>query len=316
MNLLTNAKDSIIMGLEDYSSYRSERIVSCTRNLFAGILLLFKHRLNMLSPPDSNEALIKEKVIPMIGTNGQLKWVGDGKNTVNVRQIRERFDSLGISVNWKRVDRINKFRNNVEHYHTNLSKDAMRDLISNSFLIIRDFVSQHLNLDPKDLLGDYAWNTLISVREVLEKEKEECTQFIESIEWDSESLLSALISFKCTECGSPLIKIRVPKSDIYQNVFYCKSCEAHWDFEDIAEMAIEEYFEFEHYLSFTNGNELPVIQCPGCSLKTYIIEEKWCAVCHASFEHECQRCGNKIPPHEIDGSGFCSFCSHMMAKDD
>jgi hypothetical protein len=154
MSLLTNAKSSIIMGLEDYSSSRSDRIISCTRNLFAGILLLFKHKLNILSPSNSKEALVKEKVIPKIGSNGQVKWVGNGKKTVNVPQIRKRFDSLGISVNWERVDNIRRFRNNVEHYYTGLSKDAMRDLISNSFLIIRDFVSQHLDLDPKIFLGE------------------------------------------------------------------------------------------------------------------------------------------------------------------
>lgn len=316
MSFLTNAKNSIIMGLEDYSSSRPERLISCTRNLFSGILLLFKHKLNLLSPADSNEVLIKEKVVPDLGPNGHVKWVGRGKRTVDVQQIRERFQSLGISVNWDRVDRINKFRNDVEHHYTNLSRDAMRDLISNCFLVIRNFVSKHLNIDSKDFLGEDAWNTLTSVREVFEKEKEECTQTIESIEWGSDSLLSALISFKCTDCGSPLINIREPNTDIYQNVFYCKSCETYWDFEDIAEKAIGEYFAFEHYLSFTDGNEVPTIQCPECSLNTYIIDEQRCAVCHASFEHKCGRCGIEIPPEEIDGSGFCSFCSHMMAKDD
>ena len=316
MSLLTNAKDSIIVGLEDYSSSRPERLISCTRNLFAGILLLFKHKLNILSSADSNEALIKEKVIPKLDTNGQVKWVGHGKKTVNVQQIRERFDTLEISINWERVDSINKFRNNVEHHYTNLSKDAMRDLISNSFLVIRDFLSQHLKVDPKDFLGDDAWNTLISVTEVYEKEKEECTQIIEGIKWGSDSLLSAFVSFKCTACGSSLISIKDPKTDMYDNVFYCKSCETSWDFENIAEEAISEHFAFEHYLSFTDGNDLPTIHCPECSRKTYIIEEERCVVCQASFEHECQRCGIEIPPEEIDGSGFCSFCSHMMAKND
>ena len=270
----------------------------------------------MLSPADSNEVLIREKVVPTLDTNGQIKWVGHGKRTVAVQQIRERFDSIGISVNWKRVDSINKFRNNVEHYYPNLSKDAMRDLLSNSFLVIRDFVSQHVNIDPKDFLGEDAWKTLVSVREVFEKEKEECTQIIESIEWGSDSLISALIFFKCSECGSPLIKIRDPKTDIHENVFFCKSCETSWDFEDIAEEAISEHFAFEHYLSFTDGNELPTVQCPECLRNTYVIEEERCIICQISCEHECQSCGNKIPPEEMNGSGFCSYCAYMMAKDD
>lgn len=59
MSILQNAIDSIALGIEDYNSSDSRRLISCTRNLFAGILLLFKHKLAILSPPGSDEVLIK-----------------------------------------------------------------------------------------------------------------------------------------------------------------------------------------------------------------------------------------------------------------
>ena len=60
MSILNNAIDSIAVGLEDYSLSASDprRIVSCTRNIFAGVLLLFKHKLSLLSDLDSDEALV------------------------------------------------------------------------------------------------------------------------------------------------------------------------------------------------------------------------------------------------------------------
>lgn len=143
MNLLSNARGSIRIGLEDYSSSDEDRLVSCTRNLFAGILLLFKHKLSLLSPADSDEALVKEKVRPEFDSSGKVQWVGRGRKTVDFNQIQERFESLGIPVDWERVKKINGFRNDVEHYYTKLSKDAIRELICDSFIVIRDFLKDY-----------------------------------------------------------------------------------------------------------------------------------------------------------------------------
>jgi hypothetical protein len=316
MDILTNARDSIVMGLEDYSSSNPKRLISCTRNLFAGILLLFKYKLSLLSPANSDEALIKQKVLPRIDSSGSVVWIGQGKNTVDVQQIKERFISLRIRVDWDRVEEIRKFRNDIEHYQSELPKAAMHKLISDSFLIIRNFLSQHLDLDPKKFLGKKAWNTLISVSEVYQKEKEECVKVIDTIEWGSEALYSALISYECSNCGSGLISIRKPKKKRDDNVFHCRSCRTSWDFETIAEAAIKDYFEWDEYLHYSEGGELPIITCPECLHDTYIIDEQSCVLCGASAEHECARCGNEIPPEEIDGSGYCSWCAHMMSRDD
>ncbi len=67
--LLENAVHSISMGLEDFESSESNqrRIISSVRNLFAGILLLFKHKLNLLC---TDESLIKQKITPIFNENG------------------------------------------------------------------------------------------------------------------------------------------------------------------------------------------------------------------------------------------------------
>jgi hypothetical protein len=316
LSILDNAKDSIIMGLEDYSSGEPRRMISCTRNLFSGVLLLFKHKLAILSPTESNEALIKQRILPKLSASGTVEWIGQGKKTVDVQQIRERLEALGISVNWERVEAINKFRNDIEHYYTQLSGDAIRALLSNSFLVIRDFLSQHLATDPKEFLGDEAWDTLLSVSEVYEKEKQECVAVVESVTFASGSLSDALNSYKCSNCNSTLISIRDPREEPEANEFYCRSCNASWDFETIAEAALEDYFAWDNYLTYKEGGDIATICCPECSRKTYIVHEQLCAVCGESMEHECQMCGSTIPPEEIDGSGYCGWCQHMMSKDD
>jgi len=60
------------------------------------------------------------------------------------------------------------------------SADAVRTLISNSFLVIRDFISRHLDEDPKELLGEEVWNELVKINEVYEAEKKDCINKLET----------------------------------------------------------------------------------------------------------------------------------------
>ncbi len=316
MSILNNAVNSIVLGLEDYKLSDKRRLISCTRNIFAGILLLFKHKLSVLSPKDSDEVLIKQRVLPKKNSTGQIVWLGKGKKTVDVQQIKERFESLGVNTHWDRIKKINEFRNDIEHYHSNLSKDAIRNLLSNSFIVIRDFITEELALDPRLLLGENSWNILVSVAEVYQKEKETCNDEIDQIDWASDSFIEAIKEISCEGCGSGLITIKKIEKNREDTILICKSCQTQYEYEEIVEQAITQYFSYESYLSFTDGNTIPLINCSECGHDTYVYSEEQCLLCGSSFDHSCGRCGTDIEPEEIDGSGFCGWCSHMMSKDD
>ncbi|HEY1254262.1 MAG TPA: hypothetical protein VGF01_05750 [Terracidiphilus sp.] len=153
MDLLTNALDSIRLGIEDYQANTPSRLLSSVRNIHAGILLLYKESLRRLSPPNSGDALIKAKIIPVRDNTGAITFVGKGKKTVDAQQIRERFEGLGIKTDWTRLDRITEVRNDLEHYFAQLTQNSLQGLITDSFLIIRNFVSHELKDDPRALLG-------------------------------------------------------------------------------------------------------------------------------------------------------------------
>jgi len=316
MSILTNAIDSIVLGIEDYNSSDSRRLISCTRNLFAGILLLFKHKLAELSPPGSDEVLIKQRVLPVSSGSSGVIWVGKGQKTVDVQQIKDRFRSLNISVDWGRVEKINKYRNEIEHYHSPLSHSSIRALIADSFLLIRDFIRIYLKKDPLNLLGCDTWDVLTNVSEVYEAEKKECISHMESIDWKYSSLINALIDYRCNECGSGLIDVQHHDNDRWSVTFNCRSCGEKWDFERLAELSIKEYFGAENYASVKDGGDPATICCPECGLDTYVLDENVCVICEESVETECQMCHMAIPVEEIDGSGFCGWCSHQMSKDD
>lgn len=83
-----------------------------------GVLLLFKEKLRQLLPPDSNEGLRKEGLRTVHRPNGELAFKEGGQKTVDVQQIKERFEALDVSVDWRRFEQLAKFPNDQEHYES------------------------------------------------------------------------------------------------------------------------------------------------------------------------------------------------------
>lgn len=305
MSILQNALDSIIIGVEDFNMDDKKRLLSSTRNIFAGILLLFKHKLVELSPENSDEVLIKQKLLPTQSSTGEILWIGKGAKTVDVQQIKERFKSLDILVDWHRLDKINTYRNNIEHYYSTEAEDAVNTLLSNSFLVIRDFISTYLDEDPKELLGEDTWNTLIKINEVYEAEKADCINKLNKLEWKNDWILDAVLDYGCDDCFSDLITVN-DNGDIE-----CKSCGNKYIQEDLIEKAlIQSYGSFR----MQDGEESNLIECPYCQKQTYIILEDECQICGESLETECIRCGMEIPSSELGEDGICGYCKYMAEK--
>jgi hypothetical protein len=118
MSILNNAVESIQIGVEDFRSPDPRRQLSAVRNVAAGILLLFKEMLRRLSPADDAELLIRTTLLPHQPEDGVLRFRGTGRKTVDVQQIRERFGSLRVDVDWRLFEKISGIRNDMEHYYT------------------------------------------------------------------------------------------------------------------------------------------------------------------------------------------------------
>jgi len=308
MSILKNAIDSIVIGIEDYNMDDERRLVSSTRNIYAGILLLFKEKLVELSPIGSDEVLIKQKILPQLNESNELFWLGKGKKTVDTFSIEERFKSLNISVDWRRLKKINEYRNNIEHYYSDESKESIQSLLSDSFLVIQDFIRKYLNEDPKELLGEKTYNVLLKINEVYEAEKKSCISTYDKIEGFSKIFLEVLPNFSCEKCGSGLIEL-----DECNN-FSCRVCTEIYD----KDYLIERSLELKYNLTFDeqkDGVEEKLIRCPACDNRTYLVWEQECQSCFYIASHECSYCGNTLSSDEIGyGEETCDSCRYRLEK--
>jgi len=316
VNLLDNAIGSIKVGVEDAQSSKHERLLSAVRNIHAGILLLYKEALRRLCPPGSNEVLLKEIIRPKRDAAGAISFEGAGKKTVDARRIEGHFARLGIKTDWGRFKEISDARNELEHYRPTVSKDQLRALISNAYVLVRDFVVLQLHEDPRTLLGEDIWQRMLEVSEVFENERKDCRQQLEAVDWNSDALGRGVLDLECGGCGSALLQPN-PASAKYDEVeLECRACGEREESESFIPKAIAAALGEEMYLSHTDGDETPYVTCPECFKETYVVAEGRCASCEHEAEHTCERCCNDIPPEELGSSPLCGWCVHMMSKDD
>jgi hypothetical protein len=281
------------------------------RNIHAGILLLYKEALRRKSPPDSDDVLLKAKIIPKINSSGVLVFVGTGKNTVDAYQIQERFKTLGITTNWDLLKRVSDARNDLEHYVPRHSTPALEGLLANAFTIIRDFVTRELAADPLQLLGEETWQTMVEVAEVHEAELTACRSAMNQADWESGALSEALANLTCLECGSDLLR---PIELEVNSVLICSRCGATEDRSSFASRAIETVRSAHAYRAYKDGDEEPYIDCPDCGEETYVMSERQCAACGFQAKHKCEQCGCDIPASEMIFSPICGYCQHRKEK--
>lgn len=284
------------------------RLLSATRNLTAGVLLLFKEKLREMSPADSDEVLIKQRIEPCIGKDGVLSFRGKGRKTVDAQQIRERFSALRIEVAWKRFDDIISIRNEIEHHSTSESAPRLMELIADSFLIIRDFTSAQLGRKPVQLLGNDTWRVLTNVALSRDKNLTDCRREIAKIGWPSKALLKISTYLRCSNCESDLINPATPMQSFPNLQFHCTACNTKSLYDSMAEDAVDRCYEQEIEEAMWAGERSPVYLCYRCRKVTYLEAEDLCATCGATRIYKnCVVCGDSLDSLDQDMNGLCSI---------
>ncbi|HEX5330629.1 hypothetical protein [Sulfuricurvum sp.] len=292
-----------------------KRSISAVRNIIAGIILLYKEKLRRLSPNEQPELLIKQNIKPFL-VSGRLTFVGVG-NTVNIDTIRTRFADLGISAEWKRFDKVVSLRNDLEHYFTKKSTDDIKELISSSFLLIRDFVTNELEEDPLEVLGLETWEILLEVNDIFMAEKEECEESLNQVDWKYDTIKENLDLLRCEECGSPLVYIDDATGSDYPDIFLrCRQCNHNFEFTSIIEEFVGEALYTASFMSQMDGGEPMNTTCPECSMETYVFEEECCVACNYEMRYaECSVCHTALEIHEQNNGGLCGYHQDKYEKE-
>lgn len=318
MKILNHAVEAVQIGLDDYGSDDPRRAQSALRNIFAGMLLLFKEKLRLMSPSDSNEVLVKQLITPTLD-KGRLTFIGKGKKTVDLQQIKDRFTALDIKVEWAVIQEIGKLRNNIEHYYPDESPAVINEVVSKSFKIINDFCRNYLNEEPVDLFGQKSWDIFLEADEIYKGEKKESIESLSQVDWTFPSLENAVNFLRCTSCHSDLIhaideKVYSPGIDFWLS---CKKCQNEFKMEDVIEECVHEELAGASYIALTDGGDDPYVVCPECDMSTYVYSDGCCLNC--GYVHSggvCFVCGTPLNIDEGYQGEICSYHKWALEKAD
>lgn len=312
MSLLKQALESIELGVEDFENAEPRRVASAVRNLYAGVLLLLKEKLVRMSPPGSGDVLLYQKW-RAAQTPGGVVLKGKGKNTVGTEEIIERFKDLGLSIDERRLRKLQEIRNDVEHHVSSHPEAVVRKAVAESFVIIVDALSNHLGIKPGDVLSQPIWNAMHTTADTYQQLRIRCKESRLSLggipDWGTEIIEEAA---ECPHCGSDLVE--AAGRDYFESKFTCLVCTESFDMADFAERALASKKMVGDYIAMTDGADKVVDTCPSCTRDTFLVEEDVCAACGETRSYRrCRRCDAELGLDEQE-TGMCSYCDHVYEK--
>lgn len=185
--------------------------------------------------------------------------------------------------------------------------------------IIVSLFNNHLEMDPSRSFGKRVWNQLLENRDVYDQQSTICYESFNNIKWSSPILQKSLGFFRCTECGSTLVKQENTKATNFEDIsLRCTKCQKWLIKEEVFDMAINDSFPGDWHKIVIRGGTFPTTMCPNCGYNTWILDEGKCALCQSS-ESICWSCRESCHPDELDEEeGICQRCidiRYQMGKD-
>ena len=316
-NLFENAVQSIQLGVEDYKANKPARALSAVRNFYAGLLLMAKEVLMRKVPNADENEIIAADYKPMPDSLGGVKYVAKSKRTIDLETIGERFKDFGLKIDQNALKELSKIRNDIEHRYSQKPHEAVREALAKAFPVAIALF-RLAGEDPRKVIGE-AWETMLEVHTVYKQERNECLATFDKIEWKSSILENA--PRECPECRSELVFQDNQSNENQEDIqAHCRACGASFTAMALIVTAVDAHLEWQSYVAMKDGDVAPLQDCPECSLTTYVLSDEGvgCVWCQFKLDDECAGCYTPLMPDNVDPQnyGLCSYCGHLLAKDD
>lgn len=329
--LKENALISIRLGIEDFQRSQlpieqggdTARTLSSMRNLFAGVLLLFKYKIALCAddPQDAASLIFKPpEVLPESDGNGGVSWKPQGNfksTTIDVDTIKKRFESFDIEVDWEVIEKLQKCRNHLEHLHPANTYGELASFVAELFPILRDFILTQLNEQPAELLGN-SWPIMLQHHAFFMDNKKNCEEAWKEV-GIPELMEDWLDSCQCEQCGSSLLGPN--QEDLEKGLFVkfdgdifhyaCLFCGYSSLIKPLLLKALDDAYPYDP----RGGDEAPIETCYVCKHDAFLNDEQQCLWCGEELQFkECTACYELLRQDDQGNNGLCSYHYYQYEK--
>ena len=328
-DIYKNGISLLVMAIQDSKVVENEprRGLTATLNAFAGLLLLLKSRLAEASAA-SDYSLVSAKVHPE-SANGLTVWKGERKlrKTVDFLRIMENFKHLqGPNADWdgfwKVMERLQSFRNDVEHRFSNESAKVVEARLADIRFAAEFVLHDAIGADPQEELSE-VWKWLADQTDFATHLRKRQEADFAGLTWLHPRLPEMVKSHICSNCGYPIImlKDRAEAGEAHNSTFKCGSCNrtihypglisavlASQTFDDVWRRKDEWRWD-EHFC-----------ECPDCGDCSFDADTMTCYCCSYHNEFICPRCMKHLTAAEIEcqdqynSDGYCFYCRDVMTS--
>lgn len=330
--LKENAVTSIRLGIEDFEKSKAPtdqggdpaRALSAARNLFSGVLLLFKYKIaSCVADPDDALQLIFDtnEVLPHPDDVGGVEWRPSKlrKTTIDVGTIRKRFETFDIEMDWTAIEKLQACRNHLEHLHPANSLGEIAEFVAELFPVLGEFIEKQLNVPPADLLGT-AWPIMLKHHAYFSRISAEG-----DAQWEDAGVPEEMKPWrnacKCEQCGSSLLRPNPEDLEQGQTVesdddtfrYQCFSC-GYVDLigPQMIDALDTAYTPYRHY---KDGGEPTVETCMACGHDTFVVGEQRCFWCGVELDYKkCTACEEPLSQEDQDNGGLCGYHAYVYEK--
>lgn len=311
--LLKSALSSILMGIDDFflaqkpvaeGGYQM-RTLSAVRNFYAGILLLLKYCI-ATKIHNGERLLFPQKPVPD-GHGGYILSQKMGKS-INFAETKEICQTFGISVDWTTLSRINRERNQIEHFYSENSISAINEFVFDACVIMKDIIVTQLNTFPRGLLGA-EWDRLMEHQKYYERHIADCRA-----KWLNLGLKNKFLemcsSLRCEACGSQQIQptvehVNFPENDCH---YFCYGCQ----YQGFLSRLLSHMLVLESGYDPYGEVDCPIQTCLECEEPYLDMRVGLCHACGHQLEHRfCRQCNEALNLEEQDFGGLCAEHYHV-----
>jgi hypothetical protein len=313
-NMLGNAVGAIEVGVLDMQQGAADprRLASAVRNLTAGVLLLAKEKLRQMSPADSDEVLLRERLRFKCGVGGRPEVVGHGDKTVDVQGIQDRFRDLEIPLDLGRLRRLVTIRNHVEHRapRPEHSEAEVRAALAAAYVLVLQLLRENLGLDPATTISPEIWLFMSQQAELQRALELRSGLSLKRMANVPKAVGDLVDRFCCLNCRSSLIE--ASNVDYFAADLKCLVCSETTDRSDLLEEILEDVFGIDDSRFAKDGVLCAIGLCPACACMTFHVGDDLCLACGEGRTYEsCLRCDNDLSLDEQDDGGLCGYCAHV-----